>query len=195
MNDPNLIDIFAKIFGCYCLFTTVAAVILNQLVLYICLKSKQLRSKSTFKMLALSSINDMISCISWNQEDFTVSVLNYFTAKKNLIYCKWISVFLQFTTIELESWILLSISTDRLLSMLVKNWSKSYFSGYRPYFYIVFLHLVIAGVNFHEVFTVGYSDYDNATDTEVVKCYATHPYYDFDWYGFASQVKFFNKLR
>ena len=190
MDTPNqtVIDTVAKIFAYVCITETVTAILLNPLVLIICLKSKRLRSTSTFKILAVSAVNDMLVCLPWNQENFCNTILNYYLSYQVLFVCRWISVFLQYTTFNIQSWILLSISVDRLLSMVVKRWSKFHFSGYRPYIYSVSLCVFMAAVNFHEVFTSGYSYYDNDTQSEVVICYASDPSYNYDWYVFAAQV-------
>ena len=192
MDIPNqaVIDTVSKIFAYICIIQTVSAFILNPLVLIICVKSKRLRLTSTFKILAVSAINDMLVCLAWNQEGFTTTIFNYVTSYENLFYCRWISVFLQYTTFNIQSWILLSISVDRLLSMVVKRWSKFHCSDYRPYIYSISLCVFMAAVNFHEVFTSGYSYYDNDTQSEVVICYASDPNYNYDWYVFAAQVSY-----
>ena len=187
-NSTIVIDTVSKIFACICIIESIAGVILNPLVLIICLKSRRLRSTSTFKILAVSAINDMIVSIPWNQDDFAITMFGHYSAYESLFYCEWISVFLQNATLNIETWILLSISVDRLLSMVVKKWSKFYFTGYRPYIFTVLLCLVISALNFHEGFTSGYIYVDNETQLEIVECYATGPTFSYDWYGFVEKV-------
>lgn len=185
MADQNVYNIFSKIFASYSLFLCICALIFNPLVLFICLKSRRLRSTSTFKLLAFSSINDLLSCMGWNQEDFVTTVLNYSTSYLNLDYCRWVSMFLQYSTLEYASWMLVSISLDRLLSMTIKKWSKVYFAGVRPIIYAAVLAFVILAINFNEVFTGGYMFTDG--DTSFVICYQTDPNL-FDWFNLMSQV-------
>ena len=187
--NQKLIEIVSKLFATICLIEIISAFILNPLVLFICLKSKRLRSTSTFKLLAVNAINDILICYPWNQENFAITFFDYFTSNKSLIYCRLVTVFLQTVTLNIETWILLSISIDRLLTMVVKNWKKVYFSGYRPYIYSGVLCLLIAGINFHSVFTVGYSYYNNDTQKEMVLCYITNPEYNsINWFDFNGQV-------
>lgn len=181
-----LIDTLSQIFSYICIIEVGLSVILNPLVIFICLKSKRLRSISTFKLLVVSAFNDVLVCIPWNIQSFTATIFNYYPTYNSLFYCRWLSAFLQNTTFNIESWLLLSISVDRLLSMVVKKWRRIYFSGYRPYFYSIFLCLFMIGINFHEVFTTGYLYYNNGT--ELVACNSTNPAYSFDWFAFRVQV-------
>lgn len=187
MVDQYTIDVFSKIFASYSLFLCICAVIFNPLVLFICVKSKKLRTTSTFKLLAFSSINDLLCCMGWNLEDFVTTVLNYPTSFIDLGFCRWVSNFLQYSTLEYASWMLVSISLDRLLSMMIKKWSKSYFTGVRPIIYASVLAVVILGINFNEVFTSGYMYADN--ETSYVVCYQSDPNF-FNWYDLMSQVIF-----
>ena len=190
MDTQNIIDTVSKILSYLTIFETIAGVIFNMIIVFICLKSERLRTKSTFKILAVGAINDMLISIPWNLNVFLLNIFNYYIFIDSHFYCRWISNFLQYTTLSIESWILLSISVDRLLSMVVKKWSKFYFSGYRPYIFSLLLCFSIAGINFFEVFTVGYSFYNNQTQTEMFLCYASDPSLGFDWYTFSTKVTF-----
>ena len=187
MSNQYVIDIFSKIFACYSLLLIICAVILNPLIVFVILRSKKLRSTSTFKLLIFSSINDLLSLLEWNQEDFTMTMLNYSAPFTNIHYCRIVSIFLQYSTLMYGSWMLVSVSLDRLLSMMIKRWRKHYFSGARPYIYSVVLALVIIAINFNEIFTGGYVyEYEG---TEVVVCYESDPNY-FDWISLMSQVRY-----
>lgn len=167
------------------------AILLNPVVLLIILKSKRLRSTSTFKLLAVSAVNDILNIIGWNVDFFVYTIYDYLPSYRNLFFCRVIVTFLAYTTISIQSWILLSISVDRLLSMTVKKWSKFYFGGNRPYIFAVLLCVFIAAINFHENFTVGYSYFDTESQSESIVCYVTNQIYSFDWYNFANFVSFF----
>lgn len=189
--NKNIVDTVAKIFAYLCIIETAVAILLNPLVLIIILKSKRLRSTSTFQILAVSAVNDMLISLGWNIEFFVYTIYNYVPSFTYLFFCRGFVSFLAYTTLGIQSWILLSISVDRLLSMTVKKWTKFYFKGYRPFIFAVFLCLFIAGLNFHEVFTVGYSFFDTDSHSEIVMCYVTNPIYSYDWYTFANLVSFF----
>ena len=188
--DPNqnIYDTFSKIFSCLGLFEALVALILNPMVLFIILRSKQLRQISTFKILAVSAVNDMLVGVAWNIDTFGYTMLNYTPSFVIPFFCEWFVNFLAYATLCIETWMMLSISVDRLLSMTVKKWTKFYFKGYRPFIYAVLLCLFIAGLNFHLGFTSGYIFYDNETQTEVFYCYMTDPSYGYDWYNFGIKV-------
>lgn len=186
MSEQSWIDLFSKIFSCYGIFLIVVAAVFNPFVTFICIRSRKLRSTSTFKLLAFSAINDLISLLGWNQEGFAMSMFGYAASYINLSYCRWISVFLQYCTLEYTSWMLVSISLDRLLSIMVKKWTKKYFAGYRPVIYAVSLAFLILALNFNEIFTSGYIHAQNGTYS--VNCYETDPN-SFDWYDFMQQVE------
>ena len=188
--DPNqaIIDTISKIFASVCIIETVSGIILNPLFLIIYLKSKRLKSSSTFKIFAVSAINDMLVGIPWNQENFFSAMFNYSASYSSVYYCRWIANFFQYTTLTIETWIVLSISVDRLLSMVVRKWSKFYFGGNRPYIFTVLLCFLISAINFHLIFTGGYTRFDNETNTERVICFASDPSLNYDWYSFAAKV-------
>lgn len=186
MDSTPLITVFTKISASFNLALMVSSCILNPLVFFICVKSKRLRETSTFKLLAISSINDFLSNLPWNQEAFTNSFFDLQSPYRSLFYCRWISVFLQISCFEITSWILVSISADRLLSMMFKKWSKSWSNGPKPVIYDCVLVFIILAINFHEVFTSGYSFYLDGT--EVVVCYAS-PEGQYPWYDTMAQVK------
>ena len=183
-----IVDTVSKIFAIYGLFQTVASIILNSLVIIIILKSEPLRKTSTFKILVVSAVNDMLVCFPWNVEMYLYTMFNYEPVDDSVFYCKWISNFLQFTTMSIESWLLFSISVDRLLSMTLKKWSKFYFNEYRPYIFAITLCLTIAGINFFEVFTIGHTYFDNETQIVIFECITTNPSLGYNWYTFATQV-------
>lgn len=187
-NTNTTIDVFTKLFAIYNLFLIIAAILLNPMVLFICTRSKKLRSTSTFKILAFCAINDILSCIPWNLESFTNTFFNLNLPFLNLFYCQWISVFFQFASSQLESWLLVSISLDRLLSLTFKNWSKKYFMGFRPIICSIALSFIIVCINIHEVFTIGFIDIVN--ETTVVTCYESRPN-EINLYDIMSQVSFF----
>jgi hypothetical protein len=191
MIDPNLNLIFRKIFASYSLILIIFGTILNPIVCFVCFKSKVLRKTSTFKLLAIASLNDMLTLYEWNEDNFTVAFFNYLASNQNLFYCRFVTMFLQYVTLEFSSWMWALISFDRYLSLRVKMWSKQYFSGIRPVICSAALALVIVAINSNEIFTTGYSYTLN--DTEYVVCGPTSPN-NYFWYNTMKQVRVENKL-
>lgn len=184
-NTTNLIGIFEKIFASYSLALIILGSIFNSLVCFICLKSKTLRSTSTFKMLAIVAISDLISLFEWNADNFSIAFFNYLAYTQNLFFCRFVTMFLQYATLEISSWMWVSISLDRYLSLRVKRWRKHYFRGYRAVLLAIGLVIFIVAINFVEIFKNGYSFVVNGT--EVVVCGATSEN-NFFWFQLMSQV-------
>lgn len=181
-----VIDIFSKIIAIWSIILIIVGIALNPLVCYICLKSKQLRSKSTFKLLAIVSICDLISLFEWNLDHFTQGIFNHLESKNNVFYCRFVTMFLQYVTLEFSSWMWLSISLDRVMSLFIKEWTKNYFSGLFPLVYSTLLAMIIVAINFIDIFTLGYG-FINANGTFIVVCGATSGY-DFSLYNVMSKV-------
>lgn len=186
MSDQSVITLFTKITAVFDLAMALTSSILNPMVLFICLRSKRLRSTSTFKLLAISSVNDFFCNWPWNQEAFTNSFFDIQLPYNSLFYCRWISVFLQFSCFQITSWLLTSISLDRFLSMMIKKWSKSLFNGLKPVAYATGVVFIIFAINFHLVFNGGYSYLDD-DGFEIVICYDNPPD-GIRWYYIMSQV-------
>lgn len=192
--DPNesvRVETVSKIFACLSIVETILSIIFNPLVLIIILRSKKLRQISTFKILAISAVNDMLVAIAWNVDMFGMTMFNSTPSSNSIFFCRFFATFLGYATLCIETWILLSISADRLLSMAVKKWTKFYFNGYRPYIYTVSLSLFIAGLNIFVGVTSGSAIHDNQTQTDFFNCYMTDPSFGYDWYNFESKVSNF----
>ena len=185
--ENSLISIFTAIFAWYHLFLMVSSIILNPLVAFVCIKSRNLRSTSTFKLLAFNSINDIIVCFEWNLADFVNTAIGYNLSRRSLVYCRLATYFLQYSTLNLSSWMYVSISLDRLLSLSLANWTRVHFARFRPYYYSALLAAIMFAVNFNEIFTVGYSFVGNGT--EVVVC-NKNTNGSFPWNKVMAQVNF-----
>ena len=186
MSNSIVIETFSKIFAILNLILIVASFILNPLVLYICIKSKKLRTISTFKMLAFSSVNGMLTVIGWSQESFTNAFFSLYPYTRSLWYCRLITIFLQFSTLEYQSWMLVSISLDRLLWMTVRPWRKHYFNGFKPIIYSSFLAIFILAINSNQLFYGG--NKVDVNGTAVIVCNESPTDQSTDWYKITSQV-------
>lgn len=184
----QLIDLFTKIFSILNLLLILSSLILNSLLLLICVRSKKLRSTSTFKLIAFNSINDIIVCFTWNLSDFLGSFFYFIPYNSNLFYCRFMNIFLQYSAISFISWHLVSVSLDRLLSMMVRGWYSIYFTGIRPIIFSACMAFTILAVYFNQLFTFG--GIFNINGTEKVICY-TSASPDIDWFFINSQVNFF----
>lgn len=162
-----------------------ASFILNSFVLFICLRSKRLRTISTFKILSFSSVNDIIACLAWNFSDFTSSVFSWRPYEHSMFFCRFLAIFSQYSSISLISWLLVTISLDRLLSMTLRKWSNIYFNSYKPLIFSSCLTFTILVINFNQVFTIG--GVFNVNETEKLICYISN-FPDIDWYRINSQV-------
>lgn len=190
MDYETAITILTKITSCFNLLLIVSSSILNPMLFYVCVRSKRLRTTSTFKLFAIGAINDFFANLPWNQECFTNSFFDLQLPYKNLFYCRWISVFFQFSCFEFTSWLLFSISLDRFLSMTLNKWTKHIFNGLKPVFFSICLAVIILAINFNQVFYGGYSFHINNL-TEVIVCFDS-PHDSFNWYHLMSQVYFIN---
>ena len=187
-QETIIIEIFSKLFASYNLLLMLVSIALNPLVFFICLKSKKLYSNNTFKLLAVASLNDIIACLPWNFEFFTNSFFGLQASSNSLVYCRFVSVFIQYSSFGFASWLLVAISLDWLLSIRVKKWQKEYFDSSRPFIFSVILALIVLLINFASNFTVGYSLTMN--DTEIFVCYSDEPD-SFPWFTVISEVTYF----
>jgi hypothetical protein len=172
-------DVLSKILGSWSLILIASGILFNILVFFFCLKSNSLRKTSTFKLLAIGAINDILCSLPWNQENFTNLFFDFQSPYRSLVYCKFFSVLMQYVTLEFASWMFVSISFDRCMSLPLKKWTKHYFDGLRPLAYSIVMATVIIAINFNEIFKSGYSYYVNGT--EQVVCYANSDD-DSSWY-------------
>lgn len=168
MVDNTILDIIEKIMSIWSLLLILCGFIFNLLVFVICVKSKKLRSTSTFKILAIGAINDMLMCFPWNFDDFADYFFDLQVYSRSLFYCEFIKNFLQYVTIT--SWLLVSISFDRVLALHIKTWSTHYFNGLKPVYFCSLILAIIVSVNFVAIFKTGYS-YRNENGTEIVVCF------------------------
>lgn len=165
----DAIDVLSKILAAYNLLLIIMGTLLNPIVCYVCLRSSKLRTVSTFKFLSIIAINDIVSLYMWNQEHVTQIFFNIELISISLFYCRYISAFLQYFTLQFSSWMWVSISLDRLLSLSLKHWSRVLFNGFRPFMYMATLAVILVAINFSVLFHEGYIDEINGTT--LVVCY------------------------
>jgi hypothetical protein len=184
MSDTT--DVLAKVIGAWSIILVLIGSIFNPLVCFVCFKSKQLRSTSTFKLLAIAALNDFLVQFEWNLDHFTESFFNFLGSNNSVFYCRFVTMFLQYVTLEFSSWMWFSISLDRFLTLRIRKWKRIYFAGMRPIIYSALLAFLIIAINFIDIFTLGYGYVVNGT--QVVVCGATSGY-DFSLYYIMSSVQ------
>jgi hypothetical protein len=177
-RTKNLIDILNKTMASYSLILIISGTILNPLIFYLCLRNKKLRQVSTFKLFAITSISDTLNLYIWNRDHFADTFFDHQLIWKNLFYCR-LSYFMQYVTFQYSSWIWVSISLDRYISISVRKWAKFYFVGARPVLFAVLLAVIIFAINSIVIFKNGYVATVNGT--EMVFCRATSEN-DYSWY-------------
>ena len=165
----KLIEILGKILGYWALSLIFISIVLNILVCFICLSSKQLRSVNTFKMLAIGAISDLLQSLTWNYENFLYTLNSLTTPFNSLFFCKFFSMFIQYVSMAFSNWILVSISFDRVMSLCVKKWDRQYFKGNRPFVYLAFLAILFIAININSIFKGAYISSSNSSEKAV--CY------------------------
>lgn len=170
MDQALLFDILNRIMGVWGLLLICCSIIFNLLIFNVCRKSNKLRNNTTFKFLSIVAINDMLMCFPWNFDDFVGSMFNMRFYLTSLFYCEYVENFLQYITITFASWLLVSISLDRVLSLNIQKWSSKYFKGSWPFFYSLGLALIIISVNVMSVFKTGHI-VRNENGSELVVCF------------------------
>lgn len=186
-NDSNqAIYVLTKILAVYNLLLVITSLFFNPLVFYVCVTSKQLRTKSTFKLLAVSSLNDLLACLVWNQECFMSTFFALDIGYMSIHYCRFVSTFLQFVTIQYSSWMLVAVALDRYLSLVINMWPKRFFAGPRPFLLAGLVALLIIVINLNEVFLTGYVQKSQNGSFHVI-CYSNPPA-QIQWYYIMSQV-------
>lgn len=72
-----------------------------------CLVCFRLRSTTTFVFLAIASLFDAASLFVWNLNHFTQTFLDIDLQSRNIHSCR-IGQFVQFTSLEISAWLLVS---------------------------------------------------------------------------------------
>lgn len=170
MVEHDLIVILKKVMGIWGLLLIVFGVIFNAIVFIVCMKSRKLRKTSTFKFIAIAAINDALSCFPWNFGDFTNIFFDFHASRRSLVFCEFLANFLVFTTCSYASWLLVTISLDRVLSLNVHNWATKYFKGKRPLFFAAILLAFIMAIYSVSAFKTGYS-YVDKNGTQKTVCF------------------------
>jgi hypothetical protein len=100
-----ILDTIVEILSAYALFLVVFGTIGNFLVF---LTSIRLRHTSTFIFMAFMAISDTLTLYFWNLNHFTSTFFNLDIENTLVINCR-IGNFIQFSSFQSSSWLLVSI--------------------------------------------------------------------------------------
>ena len=161
-----MVDVFF-IFGIYKLLLIVAGSIGNLLIFIVCMK---LKDNTTFMIMRFLSVSDIITLYFWNLNQVADSLFNLDLLNYNLYYCKFLQ-FSQFTSLQISAWMLVLICFDRYLTISSISWKTKFTKANGGLKVGLAVVVLLAGLNFHCLFTFGHVEYVNGT--EIVQCYAT----------------------
>lgn len=102
-EGDEVIIIFIKIFGAYCLFLVIIGTLGNLLAMYICMR-KKLRCSNTFIFLFFMLGCDTISLYSWSFGHFLLA-FNLDKFFSSYWFCR-IDDYFEITFLEWSSWLL-----------------------------------------------------------------------------------------
>jgi hypothetical protein len=152
---------------------------------FVVMLGKNIRKYSCMRYLAILSLVDVIVLYQWNLNSF----YKYFLTKPphfidldelSVFWCRWISYF-AFSSLQMSSWLLALVSLDRVMIFYSRWWKKNMTEPKRVNLIILFLFVVIFGLNSHILFLNGYK---LVSSTQFNETQASNP----------TQLKFDNKL-
>ena len=161
-----MVDIF-YILGIYKLILIIAGSIGNLLIFIVCMKLKE---NTTFMIMRFLSVSDIITLYFWNLNQVADSLFGLDLLNYNLYYCKFLQ-FSQFTSLQISAWMLVLICFDRYLTISWISWKTKFTKANGGLKVGLAVVVLLAGLNFHCLFTFGHVEYVNGT--EIVQCYAT----------------------
>nr|QVK45786.1 G protein-coupled receptor [Proales similis] len=166
-----------KVLALYTLLLMVAGT-LGNLVTFTIMMRKSLRKYSCMRYLAVLSLADLVVLYQWNLNSFYKYYLTRppeYTDLEELsvFWCRWISYF-AFTSLQLSSWLLATVSIDRLM-LLHSSWWKRHMTKPRTVNFIIATIIgTVFALNSHILVLNGFetnkTNEHNLTQT-VVECY------------------------
>jgi hypothetical protein len=107
----QVIEVFSKMFAMYALLLVVFGTIGNIFACFVCL-SRSLRTRTTFKFLAIMSISDTVALFQWNLKHFVFFFFDGYDWDKNFLVACRLDQFLQMTSLQFSAWILVRLLLD-----------------------------------------------------------------------------------
>ncbi|CAF0724268.1 unnamed protein product [Brachionus calyciflorus] len=158
----NIFYILLKVLSIIAIIIVVFGVLSSLLSFYICYRIK---NNATFIFLSYLSITSIFTLYKFPLNGIVSSLFNIDFLNINIYECK-ISMFIQFTSLQICAWILVLVSVEQYLCVKIQHWRTIHFKPKRAYITVTSLVLFFMAFNFNFFFTFGFEvDYP----IEVVK--------------------------
>ena len=158
--------VILQIFGIYDLLLAILGTAGNVLVLIV---AYRLRKTTTFVFIACLAVTDSLTLYFWNLNHFLGPFFSIDLENDSLVGCK-LGNFVQFASLESSAWLLVLLSSDRLVSIVVKQWRLVYFKTKRALLTALATISIIWALNINVLFTFG--DTVLLNDTYVEACFS-----------------------
>ena len=100
----KLVKIILLLFNLKTLFKAIIGTLGNVITICVCF-TKRLRQVTTFNLIAIISLSNIVSLYQWNLDHFLEFSLKFDYLRKNLIFCKYLSYF-QYCSLQYSAWLL-----------------------------------------------------------------------------------------
>jgi hypothetical protein len=144
---------FFAFLGAYDAFLIVFGSVGNSLIFLVCMRIK---NNTTFNFLRFLAVSDFASLFFWNLNGVMIGLFDRNLFDTSIEFCK-LSCFMQYATLLISAWILVSLSFDRYFSMAWANWKTLYLRPHRANFLCAAMVVFFVLINVHVFFTVGQS--------------------------------------
>lgn len=113
-------EVFFKTLGIYALLLSISGTICNSLIL---LTTRQIKQQNSFIYLRFLAVSDLLSLFYWNLDKFISTWSGFSYQSMSMGVCK-VGTWLQYTTLQYSSWMLVILALDRYLCVHKPNWIR-----------------------------------------------------------------------
>jgi hypothetical protein len=167
---------------CLIIFSTLG----NVLIILVCMR---IRNNTTFTFLRCLAISDLFTLFNWNLNGMLICLFDINLFDASIAFCKFAS-FVQYVTLLVSAWILVTLSFDRYFSMAWANWKTVYLTPRRAGYLSAGILVFFAAINVHVFFTYGRIVQIATNGTSLSECDGT---YKIEFYRVWSWVSILNK--
>lgn len=114
------VEVFFKTLGIYALLLSICGTICNSLIF---LTTRQIKQQNTFIYLRFLAVSDLLSLFYWNLDKFISTWSGFSYQSMSMSVCK-VGTWLQYTTLQYSSWMLVVLALDRYLCVHKPNWMR-----------------------------------------------------------------------